>query len=84
MEENYFVVMDPNYLGGVALIKMEFEEDGFVSYFYADDEGEFHPLTEDEWALVPHQFLVEVNESITDVWPENRPVDVDIVSKHLV
>lgn len=79
----YFIEMDPNMVSGIALYRVTFEPLGAI-YDVSDEEGEFHPLDEVEWADVNHTRLVEVTESIVDKWKERNPLGYDTIAEFVV
>ena len=80
----YLVEMEPNVITGIALFRLTFERGGSVDYAYASPQGEFLPLDESEWALLPHNRMVEVTEAIVAEWTTNSPVDYNTVAKYVV
>lgn len=80
----YLVEMEPNMISGIALFRLSFERGGSVLYDYANQAGEFLPLDESEWGLLPHQRMVEVTEAIVDEWTANSPLDYATVAKYVV
>ena len=80
----YLVEMEPNMIKGIALFRLSFERGGSVDYAYASPEGEFLPLDESEWAILPHRKMVEVTEAIVAEWTSNGPVDYNTLATYVV
>lgn len=80
----YLVEMEPNMIAGIALFRLSFERGGYVDYSYSSPEGEFLPLDESEWAILPHNRMVEVTEAIVEEWVANSPLDYNTVAKYVV
>lgn len=80
----YLVEMDPNLITGITLFRLSFQRGGSVDYAYATSEGEFLPLDESEWAILPHNRMVEVTEAIVDEWASNGPVDYNTLTTYVV
>lgn len=83
--EAYFVEMEPNMIKGVALYKTEFLPGGQVYYSFIDNtSGDVVDISEDSWAILNHDRLVPVQESIVDVWTEKNPMDYTDITRYVV